>query len=64
MSITLNYVVSLSSKRHFNKESGNRKSVKVSLDNQVPEGRIFPAVDDNVDRAVEDQENVGDMAKL
>ena len=63
MSITLNDVVSLSSKRYFNKGNG-KKTVKVGLDNQVPEGRIFPTVDDNVDRAVEDQEDVGDVAEL
>ena len=41
-----------------------KKTVKVGLDNQVPEGRIFPTVDDYVDRAVEDQEDVGDVAEL
>ena len=28
----------------------------------VPEGDIFPAVDEDVDRAVEDQEAVGDVS--
>ena len=28
----------------------------------VPEGDIFPAVDEDVDRAVEDEEPVGDVA--
>ena len=28
----------------------------------VPEGDIFPAVDEDVDRAVEDEETVGDVS--
>ena len=64
MSITLNYVVSLSPQRHFNKESGKRSCLKVGCDNQIPERRVFPAVDNDVDRAVEDEENVGDVAEL
>ena len=28
----------------------------------APKGDIFPAVDEDVDRAVEDQETVGDVA--
>ena len=47
------------------KWKGNeRNSVKHVWDNQVPEGRVFPAVDDDVDRAVEHEEDVGDVTQL
>ena len=34
----------------------------MDIEAMVPEGDIFPAVDEDVDRAVEDQETVGDVS--